>query len=68
MQCVKPIQVPNGRFPCGKCIACRIAKSREWSSRLLHELTYWDKAVFITLTYEDQFLPSDYSIHRMQNT
>lgn len=64
MQCVKPILVPNGRFPCGKCIACRIQKSREWSSRLLHELNYWDSSCFITLTYEDEFLPADYSIHK----
>lgn len=64
MQCVKPIIVPNGKFPCGKCIACRIQKSREWSCRLLHELTYWNEAVFVTLTYEDKYLPSDYSIHK----
>lgn len=64
MQCVKPIIIQNGRFPCGKCIACRIQKSREWSCRLLHELNYWDSASFITLTYDDDHLPADFSIHK----
>lgn len=45
--------------PCGKCAACRIAKTREWSLRLLHELAYHETAAFITLTYSDEFLPAD---------
>ncbi|QXP44157.1 MAG: replication initiator protein [Arizlama microvirus] len=49
---------PKGylELPCGKCLPCRIAKSREWALRCLHELNYWKSAVFVTLTYDDENL------------
>ena len=43
--------------PCGKCIACRKAKTREWTLRMLHELDTSDDACFLTLTYDDDNLP-----------
>lgn len=43
--------------PCGKCIACRKAKAREWTLRMLHELDCSDDACFLTLTYDDDNLP-----------
>lgn len=43
--------------PCGKCIACRKAKAREWTLRMLHELDTSDDACFLTLTYDDDNLP-----------
>ena len=46
-------------FPCGKCLACRINKKREWSLRLQHEVRVSDNATFVTLTYEDKHLPLD---------
>ena len=64
MQCTKPIRINNQYFPCGHCLSCRISKAREWSARLLHELNYWDKAVFVTLTYEDSFLPENSSLRK----
>ena len=67
MYCIQPItiQVPVKGFkafqdlevPCGKCIGCRIAKRKEWSLRMLHELTYHPQSSFITLTYDDYNLP-----------
>lgn len=61
MQCFKPFQVVNqGRImevPCGHCLGCRVAYSREWASRLLTELPYWDSASFVTLTYDEDTLP-----------
>lgn len=62
MTCTSPIKVANGTFPCGHCLACRISKAREWSARLMHELPYWDKAVFVTLTYDSEFLPKNHSL------
>ncbi|QCS36283.1 replication initiator protein [Capybara microvirus Cap1_SP_216] len=51
--------------PCGNCMACRIARSREWSLRLLMELESHDfKGCFITLTYDDEHLPNDYGLHK----
>ena len=74
MYCIQPItiQVPIKGFkafqdlevPCGKCIGCRIAKRKEWSLRMLHELTYHPQSSFITLTYDDYHLPSDNSLKK----
>lgn len=67
MQCEKPITLfknldrqkyPDGlSVPCGKCLLCRMAKRREWSTRMLHELTYWEDSIFLTLTYDNEHLP-----------
>lgn len=49
--------------PCGKCIGCRTDKRREWTSRLILEDKDEQKkgyfGYFITLTYDDDHLPSD---------
>lgn len=43
--------------PCGSCAYCRKAKTSEWSVRVVHELKYHDKAILVTLTYDDDHLP-----------
>lgn len=48
--------------PCGHCLACRIARTREWTVRLLHESEFWDDTSFVTLTYDDEHLPSNGSL------
>ncbi len=48
--------------PCGHCLACRIARTREWTVRLLHESEFWDDTSFVTLTYDDDHLPSNGSL------
>lgn len=52
----------NGSYsflaPCGKCPGCRLDRAKEWSDRLC--LEYYDndcKAVFLTLTYNNDNLP-----------
>lgn len=50
------------QLPCGKCLACRIKKRKEWSIRMLHELNYHEKSSFVTLTYTDQHLPPNGSL------
>lgn len=69
MQCTNPVLIRNPKavlgdplsfglwVPCGKCVSCRMARAREWSTRMLHELSYWDDAGFWTLTYADEYLP-----------
>lgn len=58
---LKYVQNPNTgkwmRVPCGMCIGCRIAKTREWSLRLLMESKSWKKCCFLTLTYDEEHLP-----------
>lgn len=52
------------KVPCGKCIACRIAKTREWTLRLIHEKEIHKHACFLTLTYDNDHLPSDLGLHK----
>lgn len=45
------------KLPCGKCLDCRLGYAREWSHRCVVEsLSYLDN-YFLTLTYDDRFLP-----------
>lgn len=73
MQCTRPIVLYrrdkpiSNRFltvPCGKCLNCRIAHSREWATRILHECNYHEDNLFLTLTFDDEHLPDDLSIHK----
>ncbi len=48
--------------PCGHCLACRIARSREWAIRLLHEMEFWEDCIFVTLTYDEDNLPENESL------
>lgn len=46
--------------PCGKCILCREKKSKEWTTRANCETaTATYPPVFVTLTYDDAYLPKD---------
>lgn len=44
-------------LPCGRCVGCRLEKSRHWAMRCVHEARQWSRNVFITLTYDDMHLP-----------
>ncbi len=46
--------------PCGKCIGCRLEYSRQWANRLMLELQYNDSAYFVTLTYNDEHVPTSF--------
>ena len=50
-------------LPCGQCIGCRIARSREWAARCVHEASLYKENCFITLTYDPEHLPKDGSLH-----
>lgn len=50
-------------LPCGQCIGCRVRKSREWALRCMHEAQMHDRCSFVTLTYDDEHLPEDGSLH-----
>ena len=49
---------------CGQCVGCRLEKSRQWAIRCLHEASLYDENCFITLTYNDEKLPSDNSLNK----
>lgn len=44
-------------LPCGKCIGCQCDKSRDWANRIMLELMYHEKACFLTLTYNEDYIP-----------
>ena len=44
-------------IPCGKCIGCRLAHSRQWAVRCVHEASLHDRNCFLTLTFDDAHLP-----------
>lgn len=59
MKCLAPITVNGRQFNCGRCINCRVNYTSMWSLRLLYELSEYDGASFITLTYSDEFRPGE---------
>lgn len=50
--------------PCGRCVGCRVARARDWSTRMIHESKLQPENSFVTLTYSDACLPSDGSLSR----
>lgn len=58
--CPRPVSVPyRGAVPCGQCIPCRINRQRAWAARILLEWTCTEHTSFVTLTYDDRYLPKD---------
>jgi len=43
---------------CGRCIGCTLKRSRAWAIRCVHEASLYERNCFITLTYDDEHLPS----------
>lgn len=77
MKCISPESIPrpNGKgskdritIPCGACLPCKMRKRSAWSFRLVQELRYSLSAYFVTLTYEDKWLPKDEFIMKAQIT
>lgn len=46
---------------CNRCVGCRFDYSRQWAIRCMHEASLYESNSFITLTYNDRFLPRIYS-------
>lgn len=45
------------KVPCNQCVGCRLEYSRQWAIRCMHEADMHTENSFITLTYNDKFLP-----------
>lgn len=50
------------KLPCGRCIGCRLERSRQWAMRLVHEKRFHARSSFITLTYAPEHLPKSGSL------
>lgn len=44
-------------LPCGRCPSCLKAYSKTWSVRLMLESLFYNDLCFVTLTYENKYLP-----------
>lgn len=44
---------------CGRCIGCRIDRSREWALRCVHEASLYTHNCFLTLTFDDEHINSE---------
>lgn len=53
----KPLELP-----CGRCIGCRLERSRQWAVRCMHEAKCWEDNCFITLTYNEENCPPSGSL------
>lgn len=45
-------------LPCGKCDGCKLEKAKQWSHRCVLESSLYEHNYFITLTYNDENLPT----------
>lgn len=50
------------KIACGQCIGCRLERARQWAVRISHEAQLHEENSFLTLTYDDEHLPPDYSL------
>lgn len=50
-------------LPCGRCVGCRLERSRQWATRIMLEAKSHDLTSFLTLTYSDDALPHPPSLH-----
>lgn len=63
-KCQRPFLKNGIMHPCGSCPSCRLSRSRDWTIRTLHESVSWSgKQVFLTLTYDKEHIPDNYSLN-----
>lgn len=77
MKCLHPVVIRNPNYgtakeifgqlyievPCGKCFNCQSNRRSRWSFRLWCEVLDAKSSIFVTLTYDDEHLPSDNQLH-----
>lgn len=50
------------KLPCNTCIGCRLERARQWAMRCVDEASLYEDNSFITLTFDDEHLPSNRSL------
>jgi len=58
MKCQSEMVVRGGqKIPCGKCVICLQNKQSVWTFRIMNECDVAETARFVTLTYDEKYLP-----------
>lgn len=52
------------KIPCGQCVGCRLERSRQWAIRCVHEAQMHVQNCFITLTYDEENIPSGGTLNK----
>lgn len=52
------------KVPCGQCSGCRADRASDWATRCSHEAKMHERNCFLTLTYDDEHVPADYSVRK----
>lgn len=60
--CKNPIylKTAGGLVGCGQCFTCRLNSARKWTFRIMMEAQLHEKTWWTTITYNDDFLPTEY--------
>lgn len=66
MLCRKPYMLGTLECGCGRCLPCRINRRRIWAHRILLESFKHGDSCFVTLTYNDEYVPSSLVIPHYQ--
>lgn len=58
----RPRPNPEGEMhlPCGRCPECITLRAVDWATRARHEISCHSENCFLTLTYDDENLPSNF--------
>lgn len=54
-------------LPCGRCLPCRINRSRVWQHRIILEASVHGESLFTTLTYSDDNVPGELKPKDLKN-
>ena len=67
MLCKRPYMMGSMECPCGACLPCRINRRRLWAHRILLESYKHPHSCFVTLTYNQEHVPSSLDKSHYQN-
>ena len=57
-----PESIQDLKLPCGRCMGCRLERSRQWATRCMHEAQLHNQNTFITLTFNEEKINNNYTL------
>lgn len=62
MPCLNPVKVGRDTYPCGKCYECIKQKQMDYAQLMYFQAFKKHSAHFVTLTYDDDYLPIKFGL------